>query len=438
MLAPLLLAFPAPVTYCRDIAPLIQKRCQVCHHPGTAAPFPLVNYTDAVKWAENMKEAINDRRMPPWFADPKVGKWGNDRHLSDGEIKTFANWVDQGMREGDPADLPKPIEYPDGWSIGTPDLIVELPQPEPVPAAGTLGYRWRSSKPLHDGELYITAAEVMPGNRRVVHHIEVFGFGSQIVSYAPGTAALIAPPDTAYYVSDGDSINWLLHYTPNGKETTDQSRLGMRLWKGEKPPKYIHRVKSYVADQKIVIAPKQKGYKVEQKLAVYDDTMELIAIRPHMHLRGSRFLAELAYPDGRKQTILHVPRYDFNWQLDYNFASPLRPPKGSTLHFTSWYDNSADNPNVPDPSKWVFGGLQTDNEMQTVLLDWRYEGPVRSEDKKPRPVASVLPIQVQVQQPDVSWNLQHVWWVSPMVILPLTGLVVFLRRKGRGRAVGRH
>ncbi len=371
-----------PVTYSGQVARILQDNCQVCHHPGTAAPFSLMSYRDAVKWADNIREAVSDGRMPPWFADPRYGKFSNDRRLRPDDLRDLLAWIDTGRVRGDSANLPPPRPRDYGWTIGTPDVMVEMPEAQEVQAAGTMSYKTISTPVPWTEDVLVTAAEIMPGNRAVVHHAEVFVDGySMVASFAPGSQALVLPPDTACRFPAGQVLTWLMHYTPNGKATTDRSSIGLRLWKGAAPPKYLREMFG-VQQQKIDIPPGCPDTVVENDWTA-DGERELISVRPHMHLRGKEFRLDVNYPDGRTECLLSVPHYDFNWQVTYEFAEPPRFPAGTKLHFTSHYDNSAANPANPDPGQRVKWGGQTEDEMQTVLLDLRF--PYRAAVARPRP-----------------------------------------------------
>jgi hypothetical protein len=276
------------------------------------------------------------------------------------------------MAEGNPAELPPPIGWKDGWMIGEPDLVIDMPGEQEVPASGTLPYKIFSAKvPWHQDAL-VTAVEILPGNRSVLHHAEVYidDFVSMVASYAPGSQSLVLPEDTACRFPAGQTLTWLMHYTPNGKAVTDRSKVGFRFWKAKQPPRYLREM-SYIQNLNIDIPPGCAAGLAENDWYA-DGERELISIRPHMHLRGKDFRLDITYPDGRQECLLSVPHYDFNWQITYEFARPPRFPKGTKLHLTSHYDNSASNPANPDPKKHVKWGNQTEDEMQTVLLDCRY------------------------------------------------------------------
>ena len=323
--------------------------------------------------------------MPPWFADPRYGRFSNDRRLKSLDMDTLLRWVDTGMPRGDPAQEPPPIVWKDGWMIGEPDLVIDMPGEQEVPAAGTVPYKIFSAKVPWQKDALVTAVEILPGNRGVLHHAEVYidDFVSMVASYAPGSQPLVLPADTACRFPAGQTLTWLMHYTPNGKAVSDRSKVGFRFWRQEQPPKYL-RDMSYIQNLKIDIPPGSANTLAENDWYA-DGEKELISIRPHMHLRGKDFRLDVTYPDGHQECLLSVPRYDFNWQITYEFVDPPRFPNGTRLHFTSHYDNSASNPNNPDPNKHVKWGNQTEDEMQTVLLDCRYPYRVPVPKAPPRP-----------------------------------------------------
>jgi hypothetical protein len=393
-------------TYAKEVSRILQENCQVCHHPGTAAPFSLLTYEDAVKQADNIKETVSDGRMPPWFADPRHGKFSNDRRLKPADLKALLAWIDSDKPPGETKDLPPERIWENGWTIGEPDLVVEMPGEQNVPASGTVPYRVFAAKVPWEQDVLITAMEVIPGARGVVHHAELHidNLISMVASYGPGTPPVILPPDTAILFPTGHYLVWQMHYTPNGKAVTDKSKVGFRLWKGEKRPKYLREILG-VQNYNIDIPPGSPNVVAEKEFLVQSDK-QVISIRPHMHLRGKDFRLDVTYPDGRQECQLWVPRYDFNWQLDYNFVKPL--PGGTRLHFTSHYDNSSDNPANPDPKKHVKWGPETDDEMQTVLLYCQHEYHERAPETQP---TGSPPSQAQPLAPPVDRLSVYAWLV---------------------------
>jgi peroxiredoxin len=381
-----------PITFCRDIAPILQAHCQTCHRPGQIGPFPLLSYKDAAGWASTIREVVADRRMPPWHADPRHGQFANDPSLSEREKELLFAWIDGGCPRGDPADLPPPRVFPEGWTIPEPDLVVSMPEPFSVPAEGTIEYQYFTVDPGFREDRWIQAAEVRPGNRAVVHHCNVYlqppgtsdiveegTLGSYcLVAAAPGTPPLVLPEGMAKRVPAGWRFVFVVHYTAIGSVQTDQTRLGLKFAEPGTVKKEAATKLMYDSD--LCIPPGAAGHEVSQTWQVNRDLL-LLAFFPHMHLRGKSFRYEAFYPDGGSEILLDVPRYDFNWQNRYELAEPKRLPAGSRLRCTAVYDNSADNPANPDPSAEVHTGKQSWDEMfngyfEVVLADEDLSRPI--------------------------------------------------------------
>jgi hypothetical protein len=367
----------------------MQDKCQTCHHPGTAAPFTLASYDDAVHWADTIKEVLTEKRMPPWHADPRYGHFSNDRRLPKEELDTLLTWLDTGMELGDKKDLPPSRTYADGWVIGKPDVIFELPEEQTVPAKGVVPYQYFITPTNFKEDVWIQAAEARPGNRAVVHHIIVSfrdpktkerqngrGFGDGfIVGTAPGDMPLILEPGVAKRIPAGAELVWQMHYTPNGKEAKDKSQVGLIFYRGKEPPKYNAQTRG-ISNGNFAIPPGAPNHLVESEWQVPRDTL-LISFMPHMHLRGKDFEYRAEYPDGRKEIILSVPHYDFAWQTSYRLAEPLLLPKGTKIHCTAHFDNSPANPANPDPKIEVTWGDQTWEEMMIGWIDFVWKQPER-------------------------------------------------------------
>ena len=374
-----------PVTYAKQVSRILQDNCQVCHHPGTAAPFSLLTFEDAVNWADTIKEVLVEKRMPPWHADPRYGKFSNDRRLKQELADTVIAWIDSGMKFGDKNDLPPPRTFADGWVIGKPDVVFELPAEQTVPATGVVPYQYFVTPTNFKEDVWIQAAEARPGNRAVVHHIIVSfrdpksgerrgGIGDGfIVGTAPGDMPVILRPGMAKRIPAGAELIWQMHYTPNGKEAKDRSQVGFILYRGKEPPKWNAQTRG-ISNGNFVIPPGDPNHLVESEWVVPRDTL-LLSFMPHMHLRGKDFEYRAEYPDGRKEILLSVPRYDFSWQASYRLAEPVRLPKGTKIHCTAHFDNSANNPANPDPKKEVTWGDQTWEEMMIGWVDYVWEQP---------------------------------------------------------------
>ncbi len=376
------------VTYAKQVSRILQKNCQECHRPGQMGPMALSTYDDAVSWAEMIREVVSERRMPPWYADPKHGKWINDRRLTKADREALLAWVDDGTPRGDDKDLPAARKFPEGWTIGTPDVIFKLPKPFTVPAKapkGGVSYRYVVVPTNFKEDKWVERAEARPGAAEVVHHILVFIAepgkridpgrpGATLVGTAPGEMPLLLKPGMAKKVAAGSRLIFQMHYTPNGKEQVDQSMIGLIFAK--KPP--TQRVLTlpihdgwFMARFKSIPAGAE-NHKMECT-HVFKQDVRITAFMPHMHLRGKDFLFEAIHPDGRREVLLSVPRYNFNWQGIYNAAEPIKLAKGSKLRCVAHFDNSAKNPSNPDPTISVTWGDQTWEEMMVGWIDYCVE-----------------------------------------------------------------
>jgi hypothetical protein len=417
-------ALAAPeVTFNKDILPILQKNCQSCHRPGEIGPFSLLSYESARPWAKSIKTAVLTRKMPPWFADPQYGHFANDRRLSDAEIKKIAAWVDAGAPEGNPKDRPAAMAWKDGWNI-RPDVVLGMQKPYQVPAQGTVLYTYFVVPSGFTKDTWVVDAEVRPGNRAVVHHasVHVRPPGSQWMKdakvgepYIPplkpdGSPASPAPVDpnvstanewllgyvpgtqtqsyfdldhkAAKLIPAGSDIVFEMHYTANGTEQTDQTKVGFVLAK--EPPKF-RLLTVPVFDAGFVIPPGDPNHEAHA-LAVFNEPVELIYSQPHMHLRGKDMDIHLQYPTGENETILSVPHYDFSWQTIYFENKPRELPKGTRVELTAHWDNSVANKYNPDPTKTLRWGEQSWDEM---IFAW--VGVVVPRDADPAKVISAIP-----------------------------------------------
>jgi peroxiredoxin len=372
----------SPVTFAKDIAPLLNRRCVECHRAGEIAPFSLTTYKQAAGWADMILEVIDDGRMPPWHADPKHGHFANDRRLPESEKRLIRDWVARGAPEGDPKDLPPPPTFTDGWQLPKPpDKVVAMDtRPYKVPAEGAVRYQYFAADPGFTEDKWLQAVEVRPGSRAVVHHILVFAVsglsrnlpdegGRQgfLAAYVPGLRPLPYPPGFAKRVPAKSRLLFQVHYTPNGTEQTDLSQIGFVF---ADPATVTHEVKTVsAASRRLAIPPGDADHVVEATSRPLAAGTQLVALMPHMHVRGKAFKYDAKFPDGRTETLLDVPHYDFNWQTAYRLSERRVVPAGTVLHATARYDNSAANPNNPDPTKLVRWGDQTWNEMMIGYFD---------------------------------------------------------------------
>jgi peroxiredoxin len=382
------------VTYSNQISRLLQKRCVECHREGEIAPFSLTDFDEVVGWAEMIEEVVKDQRMPPWHADPKHGNFKNDRHLLDDEKQLIYDWVANGAPEGDPSKLPPPKEYVSGWQLPKyPDRILNINEkPFKVRAEGEVRYQRFRVDPGFKEDMWIKAAQILPGNRAVVHHILAFavpkigngrpGEGAArgyLVGYVPGLRAEPYPDGMAKRIPANSQLVFQVHYTPIGTEQFDQSKIGF-VFADEKDVKYEVTTTSAV-QARLRIPPRNDNYRVEATNWKALPESKLLSFMPHMHLRGKSFSYEARYPDGSKEMLLDVPAYDFNWQTAYRLAEPKELPAGTRIHCVAHFDNSKDNLNNPNPNKEVRWGDQTWEEMMIGYFD--IAAPRRESDKKP-------------------------------------------------------
>ncbi len=361
------------ITYAQHVAPILRNHCVDCHHPGTAAPFSLLTYEDASNWAEMMGEVVTQRRMPPWHADPRFGHFGNERRLSNTEIGTLTAWIANGAPKGDMKDAPPVPQFAEGWRIGTPDAVFKMPETYNVQATGVVRYKYFVTPTNFKEDMWIQACEPRPGNRAAVHHIIVFcrdpkakGRRMWLASMAPGEDPAIFPEGYGRKVPAGAELVWQMHYTPTGKEEKDCSEFGIVFCK--KPPQH-DVVNVGIMNMGFSIPPGAANHEVISSVPVVRDAT-LLALHPHMHLRGKDFEYQIVYPGGKKETLLSVPQYDFNWQMIYRLKEPLHLPKGSEIRCVAHYDNSSANPANPDPKKAVHWGEQTWEEMMIGFIDF--------------------------------------------------------------------
>ncbi|MBY0514171.1 MAG: redoxin family protein [Gemmataceae bacterium] len=369
-----------PPTYHARVERIVQQNCVECHRAGGIAPFPLETYEQVVARKAAIKRAVDDRTMPPWFATPPAkgehSPWVNDRSLTDADKADLLAWLGGDADKGDPADAPLPRSYASGWHIGKPDAVFELPKPISVKAEGTMPYQTVAVPTDFDDDRWVQALEVQPTAREVVHHVLVFALpkgqrrGAEaqgfFAAYVPGNNTLIYPEGYAKKLPKGSDIVFQIHYTPNGKATTDQTRFGMIFT--PKAPRHEVRVAG-IANTMFQIPAGADNHKVEARIPVPFNARAL-AFFPHAHLRGKAARYDAKFPDGTTRNLLDVPRYDFNWQLMYRYAEPVAVPRGSTITYTAWYDNSTKNPANPDPTRRIGWGPQTYDEMHLGYLEF--------------------------------------------------------------------
>ncbi len=369
-------ANPRGITYAKDISRVLQAHCLECHRDGEIGPFSMERFDDVAAWSETIAEVIDNGRMPPWHADSRHGQFANARSMPEHDKQLIRDWIAAGTPFGDARDLPPTVTWPPGWQLPRePDAVFTMRErPFAVPAEGTVEYQYFVVDPKLTEDKWIAAAQVVPGNRSVVHHAIVFvrppdggafrGVG-WLSAYVPGQRALSLPPGRARRVQAGSKLVFQMHYTPNGVPASDTTRIGIVY---AEPAEVTHEVYTLVGiDQEFEIPPGAKGYTVEAEVPRLPDRGELLAITPHMHYRGQTF--RLWTGRQADQLLLHVPRYDFNWQHTYQLTTPLPLAEVSRLRFAATFDNSADNPFNPDPTARVHWGDQTWEEMAVAFFD---------------------------------------------------------------------
>ncbi len=411
-------------TYTRDVAPIFFAQCTTCHRPGEVAPMSLMTYKDARPWARAIATQVKNGTMPPWHADPAIGHFANERRLTPDQKTTIARWVEAGAPEGDPADLPAAPSYTAGWRIGQPDVVLQMQEDYPIPASGTVPYVYFEVPANFDEDRWIAAWEMRPGNPATVHHVIVYlrppqepapaagtparprprgvvsfaegmdipagqtggpelpegqqkpvyanyrprpkGTTGSIGGYVPGNSTRVFPEGTAMRLPKGASLVFQMHYTTTGTATSDRTTMGLVFAKT--PPK-MPLGGTALVNGALHIPAGAASHRVDAEMTLNRDVL-LFSMTPHTHVRGIRWLYETVYPDGRREPLLSVPNYDFEWQHEYQFATPLALPAGTTIKASAWYDNSPANKSNPDATTDVWWGDQTWEEMMFTSFTW--------------------------------------------------------------------
>jgi peroxiredoxin/mono/diheme cytochrome c family protein len=375
----------AQISYTNDIAPIIRENCVDCHQPGGIGPMELVTYEDIQGFAPMIRETIRTQRMPPYHADPRIGTFHDARQLAPQEIKTLVHWIEAGAPRGNGPDPLAAVEFqaPE-WPLGEPDLILDIPE-YAVPATGYVDYQnpWVAN-PLTEGR-WLRASTIKVGERQAVHHV-LTGYRDQLPSgpntrgggvggisvggYAVGAESTIAPEDAGTFLPAGGAIGFQMHYTPFGREAVDNTQIGLYFYDDEAKPTYVMR-NAVIADAGITIPPNEAEHK-EVAYAVFPSEALLYSIFPHAHYRGRSAIIEAEYPDGRREMLVALPKYDFNWQRGYDFEEPLLVPPGTKIIATYTYDNSVRNPANPDPNATITWGDQSFEEMLYTAIRYRW------------------------------------------------------------------
>ncbi len=398
------------ITYARDISRIMQNNCVECHRAGGPGPFALDSFEAVSARATMIRAVTQEGTMPPWFAAPmhgadgsaKPSPWSNDRSLTNREKQAIAAWIDAGKPEGDRAELPAPRAFVQGeWRIGNPDAIYQLPEPIAIKADGFMAYQTVVVPTNLTEDRWVKAVQIAPTDPSVVHHVLVFALdaaaakdsrtrrrlaadesGGYWAAYVPGNDHYVLEDGFARRLEAGSSLLFQIHYTPNGKATSDQMKLGVVFCADA--PRHVVRTAA-IANGRIMIPPGASSHREVALVRIPADA-KVLAFMPHMHVRGKAYRYELEPADGgARRMLLDIPAYDFNWQLRYELSEPLAVDRGSTLHGTAWYDNSADNPANPDPTKAVRWGPQTVDEMMLGNVEYYLvdEDPLRPQDLDP-------------------------------------------------------
>jgi hypothetical protein len=376
------LAGAQTVTFVRDVAPLLQAKCQECHRPGTGAPMSLVTYQEVRPWARAIKRSVSRREMPPWHIDRHAGiqHFKNDRSLTADQIDLLVKWADAGAPEGE-GESPARIAWPDAdhWKLGTPDLLIAVP-PAAVPASGPdrlIDY----TLPIDlTEERYIRAVETRPDptGRRVVHHVVTYlsqrdsEDTSYLSEYAVGKGVEVFPSDAGRLVTRGANLRVNVHVHPNGQAAAERIEIGLFLYPQGVEPRYrvsALTVGLFELDNELEIPANRVS--TQEAVATLSRPAVMISFQPHMHMRGKAMLIEVIEPDGRRQTLGAVDGYDFNTQVAYVYADEARPvlPAGTVLHVIATYDNTVANRNNPDPDQWIgFGNRAIDEMLQCHVV----------------------------------------------------------------------
>jgi hypothetical protein len=393
-------ASPGPPTFYRDVLPILQQRCQVCHRAGEIAPMRLVTYEQTKPWARAIRDDVLSRKMPPWFADPRYGHFSNDPSLTEQQIETISAWAEANLPAGDPQDAPAPVRWTSGWNIPEPDVVLQMPKPVAIPARGDVEYTYEIVPTGFSQDKWVQMSEVRPSSRDHVHHAVVYirppesqwldgapvgvpftasslkedklrhdahsTTSDMLLVYAPGSSPDRWPDGMAKFVPAHSDLVFQMHYTTNGHAASDQTSIGMVFAKS-RPSQRVLSLQLANEHDTIPIPPGAENYRVEVHGTLPNDAT-LLSFFPHMHVRGKRFEYNIIHPDGSVETLLKV-NYDFYWQLSYRLAEPRLLKAGTELQAVAWYDNSRHNCHNPDPDSPVRWGDQTYNEMMVGFFD---------------------------------------------------------------------
>jgi hypothetical protein len=396
----LLLADDGQPTFSKDVAPIFYARCAACHRPGEVGPFPLLGYADARKRARQIARVVEERVMPPWKPEPGHGSFLEERRLTDAQVSVILRWVEAGAPEGNPADLPPVPKFPEGWQLGKPDLILKMPVPFTVPAEGPDVYQHFVFPLDLPEDRYVRGVEVLPGNRKVVHHVFPLvdssgaarvldekdpapGYAGNLnggfvpsgflPGYVPGQIPRFFPEESGLYLRKGSDLVLQVHYHPSGKLETDCTVVGVYF--SEKKPRRTP-TGIIVGSEAIDIPPGERAYRVSDTFVLPVD-LTVTDIWAHMHLLGKDVRVAAELPGGRRQPLLWIKDWDFNWQDTYRYKEPIRLPKGTKVRAEFVFDNSSGNPRNPNrPPKRVTFGEGSSDEMAGVVLTGFTDRPI--------------------------------------------------------------
>jgi len=389
---------PLSVTFYRDVLPILQDHCQVCHRSGGIAPMPFQTFDETRPFAAAIRLAAQNRTMPPWFAEKGIGTFSNDPSLSDSQIATLTKWVEANTPAGNPTDAPPFKTWSGRWTIPKPDLVVPMPTGVSLPADGEVDYTYEIVPTHFTEDRWIQSSQILPGLPEHVHHAVVYirppnspwlrrapqgkPFTASILSteqdrrdamwtdsdillvYAPGSSPDNWPGGMAKLIPAGSDLVFQMHYTTNGRPGTDITQIGLRFAKA--PP--TQRVLTLqLTNDHFLIPPGDPDYRAEAWGTLPNDAL-LLSFFPHMHLRGKRFAYNIVHPDGTIEPLLRV-HYHFHWQMSYRLATPIPLKAGTKLQAVAWFDNSRSNPHNPDPDSAVRWGEQTSDEMMVGFFD---------------------------------------------------------------------
>ncbi len=363
------------ITYADQVSRILQSRCVSCHRPGEIGPMDLGNYEDASAWADMIVEVVDEGRMPPWHASETYGSFENDRRMPASEIETIKSWARSGSIRGDESKEPAPMKFVQGWQLERePDLIIPMrDKPYKVPERGEVQYQYFVADPHLTEDAWINGMEIVPGNRAVVHHILVFvrekgsskrglnGERGFLAGYVPGTRVHPMPKGMAKRIPANSELVFQIHYTPNGTAQDDLSKIGFWFVDAKTITHEVQTTSSLQTNFRI--PPKDGNFKTSAMQPDELPDCDLLSMSPHMHVRGKSFRYTAVYPDGKREILLDVPKYDFNWQTEYRLSQKKKIPNGTRILCEAVFDNSVNNLSNPNPNAWVQWGDQTYEEM---------------------------------------------------------------------------